>query len=360
MLIMSCVIAVILTVRDGSVSHVQIGVASHTEGAGTQSSYSQTGDERLPQRGREDRGNGVMLETAEDFLGRFNSIDQKLTGLALREERSRLIDLAARKLSLQDLAKLAQSVRNKVYHEELSGRLALRYSAENPMAGLRWLIAESRWDDASSASLTYALSRSFEFFPESDINEFISDKKKALFIEGVVKSASIDVSRNALEYLITHPEIAMQNGNLISSCFDPSLSKGDFKGALLLANVLPNGSSKNEVLTRIFETASSVDPNSAKLLLDGVHDGPERSVAVKSIADSWGRSEPDKVASWASGLKAPQDQDAAKEGLVDAIIHSDPSSALEWAQSIRDKGRRELVIAKLEERIRVSDPDLLK
>lgn len=308
----------------------------------------------------QNRNSDSGMKTAESFLKAFTSIDAKLGGFELRDARSRLIMLAANNLSIDELTLLSNSIREKVYHGEISCMLALRYATENPTQGLEWLIQESIWMDNSSATLAYASAREFDSFPTDDLNRFQNDEKKALFIRGIMKSASASVATSALDYLAVHPDISKQDGTLISKCFKPILKSGKFKESLSLSQSLNDESAKKNMLSIVFSSACNTSPTTAKSLLTSIQDESDRSIAIKSIAGSWGTLEPDKVANWANGLPNLREQDAAKEGLVGAIFDSDPSSALEWARSIHDEDRRESVVAKLVENLRVTDPELLR
>jgi hypothetical protein len=300
------------------------------------------------------------LKSVSDFQDKFDSIDENLSGSKLVEARMKLMLLASKTLSLGDLESLADQLRGKVYHSSITGFLALRLAEEDPKKGFEWLIKESKWEDSSSASLAFAGACKFDSFPADVLDKFGSNKKKALFIEGMMSNASYNATRDALAYLAIHPEVSRLNGNLVPLCFDSSLQKGNLKETLELCKVLDGKPLKKAMIDKIFAHASSSDPKSAQQLLQSVHNESDRSVAILSLAASWGDSQPDKVAEWVSQLSTPQEQDAAKEGLVRAITHSDPASALEWARSISDTGRRDALVSKLVKQFNISDPDLVK
>ncbi len=304
----------------------------------------------------DDRGRNA-LKTARDFENEFLSIDKNLTGLELRKARLQLIALAGQNLDIGSLQALADSLRSKVYHSGLSGLVALKYANDDPEKGIEWLIQESGFEDSSSASLAFAASHTFDSFPKSILDRFLSNKKKALFLEGLMKQASVEITREALKYIQDHPEVGRQNGNLIASSFDTKLEKGEFTDALVLCSSLNNPSLKNQILGKVFDKTAAQDPAIALALLSSIHQGTERSIAITAIATSWGYSEPDKVADWAGQLSTSQDRDSAKAGLAEAISHVDPSSAMEWARSISNHKQREILISKLMATLSITDPD---
>ncbi len=329
---------------------------------------SQKSDEKISEDGLRNRtaspikaiSDSQKLISVNSFIERFNSIDSSLSGVALREARSQAINLAAEKLTLDDLESLADSIRSKVYHTDLSGYLAVRYANEDPKRGMEWIIKQSNFEDSSSASLTFGQLCKFETFPVNDLIKFGSDKKKSLFIEGIIKNASFEVTRDALKYLNENPSVSQQNGNLIPKLFESSLHNGEYRESLELYKVLNDASLRKQILGRVFEHASAENPKLSKELLISIISEPERNLAIQNIALTWGISEPDKVAGWIDTLPNTKEQDAAKEGLVSVLAQSDPYSSLEWARSIGDRELRHAVVAKLAKQFEISNPELFK
>jgi hypothetical protein len=299
-------------------------------------------------------------KTVQEFLDKFNSMDNSLTGKELSDARSQVISLSAEILTIEEQRTLADSLRNKVYHSSVACSLAFRYADSDRKAGMEWLIQESKFDGASSAPLIYALRLKFDTFPADDLARFGNDAQKAQLIEGMMGSATIEVTRQALIYLKEHPEVDRQNGNLTPLCFDSSMKAGKYQDTLSLYTILEDPYTKAQILGQVFTRASASDPKLAQDLLKTVKGEQERNIAIRNIAESWGLAEPDKVASWVNNLPGANEQDAAKEGLVTALMNSDPSSSLEWARSISDQGRREKSLAELRKIYEITHPGLLK
>jgi hypothetical protein len=355
---------IFLALNESPSSESQIDPLTRVPGPALSSNGKANGDHRIHLTNtRPIEKNHGEPKVVDDFVNEFRIIDERLSGVDLRESRLKLMSLAAANLTIEELKELADSSIDKVYHTDLTGFIALRYAAEDPKRGIDWLIQESKIEDSSSASMAFASSCKFDSFPADVLDKFASDKKKALFLQGLMSQASVDLNRDALKYLQLHPEVGRQNGNLIPSCFDKMLENGEFQNSLDLCSILEEPSLRKQEQGKVFEKAALMNSALALELLESMHNDSndsERNVAITSIATSWGYSQPDKVAAWVDRLPTQQEQDSAKEGLVMAITHSDPSSALEWARSINDKSRRETLVFKLVETLSITDPDLIR
>lgn len=318
--------------------------------------------EEIKQPPRERRLDNSTIKAkrgVDDFLFELNRIDETMSGAELRNARLQLLSELGSTLDLNELEKLAGSIRSKIYHTDISGILASRFAVEDPEAGMAWLIKESEWEDGSSASMAFASAAQLDRLPINELNSFASNKKKSLFLQGLTGSANFEVIKDAMLYLDAHPDVSNINGNLRGDFIRGKLEGGNFQEAYELSDIPTEQKTRNQLKRETFRAVALEDPTLAQKMLSSVQPQNERNVVIRSIANSWGTSEPEKVANWVNQLESVADRDSAKAGLAMAILHQDAVSSLEWVSSIENKDWRSELMRDMHKTLKITAPHLL-
>lgn len=260
------------------------------------------------------------------------------------------------------------------------------WTARDPDAALRWLVAQPRpydsyleaWlsqlaDETDRAALatallsvpdlpdrrTYLVNRLYVWNTRSSdevlawLNTVPDRHLRTVLLEGVTNMTTLGDSKRTLPLALAMPKGAIRTERLAQILKDWAEEDAPAALAWMSAHDDPDvTAAAPQVRTAILGSIASKDPQAAVEQWNTLPEGAAKIAAIESIVDAWSRNAPDQALQWLLKVDGAGQTHVSRQQLIYDWAQKDPLAALRWAETQPDLNMRLYYLAAISGRWR--------